>query len=104
MFSFGDGTAAYTAADLMLHHVTWGTPTGEIGVLGHGMANNRWAGGGTGNVVVDEWCMLTFVNLNDGTLDLFVNNVKSTLPPTTTIEDTAPNDDIWLAVIGGMDL
>ena len=101
IFSFGDGTASYTAADLNLFHVVWGTPTGEIAAHGHNSANQRWAGGAGQVVVVDEWVMLTFINQNNGKLDLFVNNSKSASPPSSTIEDTAPNDDIWVAVRGG---
>ena len=43
---------------------------------------------------VDEWHQFVLVNQNDGTYDVFLNNVKDTSPPTGFQTDTAPGDDI----------
>ena len=43
---------------------------------------------------VDEWHQFVLVNQNDGTYDVFLNNVKDASPPTGFSTDTAPGDDI----------
>jgi len=46
---------------------------------------------------VDEWHQFVLVNQNDGTYDVFLNNVKDASPPTGFATDTAPGDDILAA-------
>ena len=94
-FGFGDGTAAYTANDFNLAHNT----SGNFKAWSYGSAMSLWS---TNSSIDNQtWCFLTFVNQNDGTIDLFVDGVKDTGPPAVFHEDTAPNDDIYLASLGG---
>tara|TARA_B100000745_G_scaffold249676_2_gene171744 strand:+ start:2200 stop:8475 length:6276 start_codon:yes stop_codon:yes gene_type:complete len=94
-FAFGDGTAAYTGNDLNLAH----QQNGQFKAWGFGSANSLWS---TNSSVDNQtWCFLTFVNQNDGTIDLFVDGVKDTGPPGVFHVDTAPNDDMYLASLGG---
>jgi len=96
LIAFGDGSAAYTGNDLTLATRTW---NGKMTAYGMNSAYSVW--GESSQLQIDEWQMLSFVNQNNGTYDLFLDGVKNTSPVEVFNTDVAPNDDIYLDAFAG---